>query len=74
MFNCSKIVMLRKCYFFLMAEIIKKNIFLSFNVIDLPVLQGCQGTGMSTVYLHASARPSKNYSGVFGMVLQPILK
>lgn len=57
-----------------MAEIMKKNIFLSFNVIDLPVLQGCQGTGMSTVYLHASARPLTNFSGVFGMVLQPILK
>lgn len=41
---------------FCLLEIIKKYIFLCFNVIDLPVLQGYQGTGRSTVYLHARAK------------------
>lgn len=55
MFNCSTNNYAAKMLFCL-AEIIKKNIFLSFNVIDLTVLQRYQGTGMSIVYLRVSAR------------------
>lgn len=37
-----------------LAELNNKNLFLSFNVVDLPVLQGYQGTGTSPVGLHPS--------------------
>lgn len=39
-----------------LAEKINKNIFLSFNLIDILILQGYQGTGMSTVCLHSSSK------------------
>lgn len=40
--------------FICLAELNNKNLFLSLDVIDLPILQGYQGTGKSPVFLNPS--------------------